>query len=88
MRPLPKELEDALSTGTYQKNATELGNYVIDKLTNAAYPCVKEIRGRGLWIGIEIKPDHGLARPYCERLMALGMLWRFFRKEALVPQKA
>jgi len=33
-------------------------------------PALKEIRGRGLWIGIEL---HAKARPYCEALKTLGM---------------
>jgi len=58
----------------YQQNATELGDYLVSKLHDAAYDCIAEIRARGLWIGIDIKPEAGTARTYCERLMALGML--------------
>lgn len=32
---------------------------------------IKEIRGRGLFIGVEL---HGAARPYCESLMKAGLL--------------
>jgi ornithine--oxo-acid transaminase len=35
---------------------------------------VREIRGRGLWIGIEMKKEAGPARPYCEALMERGIL--------------
>ena len=35
---------------------------------------VKEIRGRGLWVGIEFHPSAGVARDYCKRLMNEGML--------------
>ena len=35
---------------------------------------VKEIRGRGLWIGIEFKPEAGVAKKYCTELMNAGML--------------
>ena len=34
-------------------------------------PVIKEVRGRGLWIGVELTVA---ARPYCERLMQEGML--------------
>ena len=37
-------------------------------------PHVKEIRGKGLLIGVEIKEERGKARPYCEKLMELGIL--------------
>ena len=35
---------------------------------------IKEIRGRGLWVGIEFKKEAGMARIYCEKLMEEGML--------------
>ena len=35
---------------------------------------LKEIRGRGLWFGIEFKKEAGVARQYCEALMHDGML--------------
>jgi len=37
-------------------------------------PHVKEIRGKGLLVGIDLKPESGHARPFCERLMAEGIL--------------
>jgi ornithine--oxo-acid transaminase len=37
-------------------------------------PRVKDVRGRGLLIGVHIKDEHGAARPYCEKLMGLGLL--------------
>ena len=35
---------------------------------------MKDVRGRGLLIGVELKREAGLARPYCERLAELGIL--------------
>lgn len=49
----------------------ELGAYFLEQLRTIRSDAVKEVRGRGLWIGIEL---YGLARPYCERLKAEGML--------------
>ena len=37
-------------------------------------PYVKNVRGKGLLIGVEIKKEAGKARPFCERLMAEGIL--------------
>ena len=51
--------------------ADELGTYFIDRLRALASPVVKEVRGRGLWIGIELREA---ARPYCEALMREGLL--------------
>jgi ornithine--oxo-acid transaminase len=53
------------------EKSAELGAYFLDQLRTIRSGAIKEIRGRGLWIGIEL---HGAARPYCERLMGEGML--------------
>jgi len=49
----------------------ELGNYFIDKLRKIEHPAINEVRGRGLFIGLELKES---ARPYCEKLMEMGLL--------------
>ena len=54
--------------------ALEAGRYFMDGLARVESPHVKEIRGRGLLIGVEIKESSGTARPFCERLMELGIL--------------
>lgn len=51
--------------------AASLGDYFMDRLRAIASPVVKEVRGRGLWIGVEL---HEAARPYCEALMREGLL--------------
>jgi ornithine--oxo-acid transaminase len=54
--------------------ARELGSYFMEKLTAIRSPRVKEVRGKGLLIGVELKPEVGPARPFCEQLMAKGLL--------------
>lgn len=54
--------------------ATELGNYFMTKLREIQAPVVKEIRGRGLLIGVELYPEAGGARRYCEMLQDAGIL--------------
>lgn len=54
--------------------ATELGNYFMSKLREINAPMVKEIRGRGLLIGVELLPEAGGARRYCEMLQEGGIL--------------
>ena len=54
--------------------SAEMGAYFMQRLRAIRTGKVKEIRGRGLLIGVEIKEEHGTARPYCEKLMELGIL--------------
>jgi ornithine--oxo-acid transaminase len=53
------------------ERSDELGAYFMARLQMMASPVVKEVRGRGLWIGIELTVP---ARPYCEALMMEGLL--------------
>ena len=48
--------------------SAELGAYFLNELKKFNSPLVKEIRGRGLWIGIELNEKGGAARKYCEKL--------------------
>jgi ornithine--oxo-acid transaminase len=54
--------------------AAELGDYFMDKLRKIDSKHVKEVRGRGLLIGVELKKEAGGARRFCEALMREGML--------------
>ncbi|RQW18970.1 ornithine--oxo-acid transaminase [Bacillus sp. C1-1] len=53
------------------RNAQELGDYFITELKTLTHPSIKEVRGRGLFIGIELTES---ARPYCEQLKERGLL--------------
>ncbi|MGD9333065.1 MAG: ornithine--oxo-acid transaminase [Desulfobacterales bacterium] len=55
-------------------NAAALGTYFTDALRSLGDPKIKEVRGKGLMIGIEFHPEVGGVRPYCEKLMREGML--------------
>lgn len=55
-------------------NAQAMGAYLREKILALGSPHVAEVRGRGLLIGIEVKPESGPARPFCEKLMRLGVL--------------
>ncbi len=57
-----------------EERSETLGEYFSKRLQELNSPYVKEIRGKGLLIGVEIKAECGKARPFCERLMALGVL--------------
>ncbi|WP_164669529.1 ornithine--oxo-acid transaminase [Virgibacillus doumboii] len=49
----------------------ELGNYMMSELKKIDNPRIKEVRGKGLFIGVELTEA---ARPYCERLKEKGLL--------------
>jgi ornithine--oxo-acid transaminase len=63
-----------LRTGEYQRRADELGTALIARLRAEAPASVTEIRGKGLWVGIELTPEAAPARAVCERLMGMGVL--------------
>jgi ornithine--oxo-acid transaminase len=56
------------------ENSHEMGLYFDEQLRRMPQDHVAEIRGKGLWIGVEIKRSSGPARPYCEALMERGIL--------------
>jgi ornithine--oxo-acid transaminase len=56
------------------ERSAELGSYFLNKLRDIKSAHVKTVRGRGLFIGIELKPEAGGARKFCEALKARGML--------------
>lgn len=56
------------------ENSRVLGEYFLNRLNEIKSPHVKEIRGKGLWIGLELKHELGGARRFCEALKEEGML--------------
>ena len=62
-------IEDDLSA-----NSAAMGSYLLDSLRAIDNPLITDVRGRGLFIGIEIDPALGSARAICEALMERGLL--------------
>ena len=62
---------DVLADEGLVQRSLEMGEYFIGKLREINNPMIKEIRGRGLFIGVELTTA---ARPYCEQLKELGLL--------------
>ncbi len=56
------------------ENSAKLGSYMMDQLREIPSPHVREIRGKGLMIGVELHPEAGGARRFCEALQAKGLL--------------
>jgi ornithine--oxo-acid transaminase len=65
---------DVLADERLAERAAELGAYLVDRLRGIRSEAIGDIRGRGLLIGIEIRPDAGTARDYAARLLELGVL--------------
>jgi ornithine--oxo-acid transaminase len=56
------------------ENSAEQGAYLKDGLENIRANAVREVRGRGLMIAVELDPSAGGARRYCEALKQKGIL--------------
>jgi ornithine--oxo-acid transaminase len=56
------------------ENSAEMGVYFLSRLQDIKSPHIKEIRGKGLMIGVELVKEAGGARRFCEQLMKNGML--------------
>jgi ornithine--oxo-acid transaminase len=59
-----------LRAGEFQQRATELGEHLHQELgLMLSGGAVTEVRGRGLWAGVDIAPSHGTGREISEKLM-------------------
>jgi ornithine--oxo-acid transaminase len=59
------------------ERAAQLGPHLMQRLREvqaAAGPLIRDVRGRGLWVGVDIDPAHGSARRIVERLAERGVL--------------
>jgi ornithine--oxo-acid transaminase len=56
------------------ENARLMGDYFLSGLKSIRSPYIKEVRGKGLLIGVELHPEAGGARSFCETLMSRGLL--------------
>ncbi|MEM9555745.1 MAG: ornithine--oxo-acid transaminase [Acidobacteriota bacterium] len=56
------------------ERSASLGRHALERLEALNSPYVKELRGRGLWIGVELHESAGGARRFCEALQDLGVL--------------
>ncbi|UCD74119.1 MAG: ornithine--oxo-acid transaminase [Phycisphaerales bacterium] len=63
-----------LTRDNYADRAAELGTPFIERLKTIKSPLIKEVRGRGLLIGIELKPEAGGAKKFCKKLKEEGIL--------------
>ena len=67
-----REVIAMLTTGEYQERSAKLGAHMLDRLAALPPTAVREVRGRGLWAGVEFAALSG--REACERLAERGVL--------------
>jgi ornithine--oxo-acid transaminase len=67
-----REVIAMLSTGEFQERSAKLGAHMHDRLARLPANAVREVRGRGLWAGVEFAALPG--REACERLAERGVL--------------
>jgi len=56
------------------ENAAVMGAYFLTQLAQIKSPNIKEVRGKGLMLAVELTPEAGGARRFCETLMTQGIL--------------
>lgn len=62
---------DVIIDEKLSEKSAQLGEYLLSELKKINNPIIQEVRGRGLFIGMELTEP---ARPYCEKLKELGLL--------------
>src|SRR5450755_1922190 len=67
-----REVVAMLATGEFQERSAKLGAHMHDRPSGLPRSAVRQVRGRGLWAGVEFADLPG--REACERLAALGVL--------------
>ena len=69
-----REVLAILSTGELQERSRILGERMLARLRDAHLPAVREVRGLGLWAGVELVDSVQPARVYCEQMLARGVI--------------
>jgi ornithine--oxo-acid transaminase len=69
---IAREVIAMLNTGEFQERSAKLGTHMHDRLSALPSAVVSEVRGRGLWAGVEFATLNG--RDVSEQLMAAGVL--------------
>ena len=65
---------ELLSTGTFCEDARVQGEYLLGRLRELHHPAIVDVRGKGLFVGVEFDPAFASARRICDELVGLGVL--------------
>jgi ornithine--oxo-acid transaminase len=71
---IAREVIAMLADGEYQQRSTELGAHMLQRLREEAPPTVAEVRGRGLWAGVQVHDQYAPVRPRCEIALHEGVI--------------
>ena len=69
-----REVVAMLGEGDVQQRSLDLGAHMLGRLRSEAPDTVVDVRGRGLWAGVDIDPVVGPARPRCESALERGVI--------------
>ncbi len=71
---------DVIEEEKLAKRSLDLGDHMMRELQSIDNPKIKEVRGKGLFIGVEMTEE---ARPYCEKLKEKGLLCKETHKNVI-----
>jgi ornithine--oxo-acid transaminase len=74
---------DVLIEENMIENSAELGDYFLERLQVIPSKHVKEVRGKGLLVGVELVPEAGGGRRFCEALQHKGVLAKTARENVI-----
>ncbi|MGO1544407.1 MAG: ornithine--oxo-acid transaminase [Gulosibacter sp.] len=78
-----KAVVDELATGQWQKNSQELHAALFEPLRALIGRGVTEVRGAGLWAGVDIDPKIGTAKDVCVDMLEKGVLAKDTRAKTI-----
>ncbi len=64
-------------------SAAAMGEYFLGRLSEVRNPLIREVRGKGLMIGVELRPEAGGGRRVCEKLMHAGLLCKETHRDTI-----
>ncbi len=74
---------ELVEKGDFVENAARLGPYFMEKLRAIGGPKIKDVRGRGLMIGVELHTAAGSVHDCCEALLEHGLLCKDTRESVI-----
>ena len=69
-----KDAANKLYVDNLIENSAILVNFFKDELNSIQHPLIKEVRGKGLWIGVELHPSDVSAKDICKKLITKGII--------------